>query len=265
MPELAEVAYACKTWRPGLGMEVSQAICHPKSRVFRDLDQDTLARFLSGATLRSSQSHGKQMLFGFSTGWLGLHLGMTGSLTLEDAGYEPAKHDALVLKQSQQTLVFNDPRQFGKLTWDDCGEVPGWWANLPPLMTSPEFSIDLLGTALSKHKRQPIKALLLDQRYFPGMGNWMADEVLWRAGIHPAQLAGQIPPKGQKSLYGQAVFVAQGVMDTVGKRGGDPPDDWLFHARWKDGQTCPKSGITLVREKIGGRTTCWSPTLQPIP
>lgn len=205
------------------------------------------------------------MLFGFSRGWLGLHLGMTGSLSAEPAGYEPAKHDALVLKQSQQTLVFNDPRQFGKLTWDEGGEEPGWWTNLPPLMTSPEFTADLLATALSKHKRQPIKALLLDQRYFPGMGNWMADEVLWRAKIHPAQLSGQIPPKQQQALFEQSVFVAKGAMGSVGKFGGDPPEGWLFHARWKNGQTCPESGKPLVREKIGGRTTCWSPTLQPKP
>ena len=193
---------------------------------------------------------------------MGLHLGMTGWLSVEDENYEDGKHDALVLRQSKRALVFRDPRQFGKLTLDQGKGKPEWWQKLPRLMTGPEFTLELLEEALKRHGRQPIKALLLDQRYFPGMGNWMADEVLWRAGIQPAKLGGKIETSKQKTLFEQIVFVAQGAMESVGKYGGDPPEDWLFHVRWKDGLLCPKSGKPLVREKIGGRTSCWSPTVQ---
>ena len=56
------------------------------------------------------------MLFGFSQGrWLGVHLGMTGSLSVEASDYQISKHDALLLRQNKQTLVFRDPRQFGRL------------------------------------------------------------------------------------------------------------------------------------------------------
>ena len=263
MPELAEVAYACSLWNPGLGSVVEEVICHPKSRVYRELDRKVLEEELVGEKLASAETHGKQMLFGLSGGnWMGLHLGMTGWLSVEDENYEAGKHDALVLRQAKHALVFRDPRQFGKLTLDQGKGKPEWWKELPPLMTEPEFTLELLKKALKRHGRQPIKALLLDQRYFPGMGNWMADEVLWRAGIQPAKLSGKIETSKQKLLLEKIVFVAQGAMDSVGKFGGDPPEDWLFHVRWKDGLLCPNSGEPLVREKIGGRTTCWSPALQ---
>ena len=193
---------------------------------------------------------------------MGLHLGMTGGLFVEARNYKVQKHDALVLRQSQQTLVFKDPRQFGKLSLDTGNHEPVWWRNLAPLMTSGEFTMEILEMSLSRHRRKPIKALLLDQRYFPGMGNWMADEVLWRAEIHPAQLSGQIQESKRKKLFEQIIFVAKGAMNSVGQYGGDPPANWLFHARWKEGQSCPKTGKVLIREKIGGRTTCWSPDLQ---
>ena len=263
MPELSEVAFACKIWNPGLGRKIIEAISHKKSLVYRELERSVLPKELKDATLTHSATHGKQMLFGFSGGrWMGLHLGMSGRLSVETADYEPAKHDALLLRQPGHTLVFQDPRQFGKLTFDKCDSEPEWWLALPPLMTSKEFTLELFSSALERHKRQPIKALLLDQRYFPGMGNWMADEVLWRARIHPAQRAGQISKARRKQLHQQAVFVAQGALDSVGRYGGDPPEGWLFHVRWNDGQYCPKTGEPLVREKIGGRTTCWSPGLQ---
>ena len=51
-------------------------------------------------------------------------------------------------------------------------------------------------------------------------------------------------------------------MNSVGIFGGDPPKNWLFHRRWKDGHLCPKTKTPLLRENIGGRTTCWAPTLQ---
>ena len=263
MPELAEVAYACSLWKSGLGLKMEEVICHSKSRVHRDLDREFLEKELIGEKLTSSETHGKQMLFGFSGGkWMGLHLGMTGWLSVEEEDYAPKKHDALILRQSKQTLVFRDPRQFGKLTLDLGNQKPEWWQNLPPSMTNKMFNLESLKDVLKRHGRQPIKALLLDQRYFPGMGNWMADEVLWRAGIHPAQRSGEIQSSKHKVLFEQIVFVAKGAMESVGKFGGDPPEDWLFHVRWKDGLLCPKTGEALVREKIGGRTTCWSPGVQ---
>ena len=265
MPELAEVAYACSLWNPGLGLKIEEVICHPKSRVYRELDREILKKELQGEKLISGTTYGKQMLFGFAgKKWLGLHLGMTGWLSVESKEYSPQKHDALVLRQQNQTLVFQDPRQFGKLSLDKGEKEPDWWRNLPPSMLSEEFTLDYLKATMKRHGRQPIKALLLDQRYFQGMGNWMADEVLWRAGIHPAQRNGDIKPSKHKTLHEQIVFVAKGAMESVGKYGGDPPEGWLFHVRWKDGLLCPRTGEALMREKIGGRTTCWSPGIQSL-
>ena len=262
MPELAEVAYACTMWEKGLNRPIQSVYTHKTSRVFRDEDR-TCYQQLKGKTLRSAQTHGKQMLFSFSGNlWLGLHLGMTGWLYHEKSGYSPNKHDALLLTQTNQCLVFRDPRQFGRVRLEQGKSVPTWWSELPVSMLSKEFNFEILSNALKRHTKRPLKALLLDQRYFPGMGNWMADEVLWRAKIHPGCLSLILSNQQQKVLFKQILFVANGAIKSVGVHGGDPPANWLFHQRWKDGGICPKSDTPLVRSQIGGRTTCWSPTLQ---
>ena len=107
MPELAEVAYASTRWKAGINLRIQEVTVHPKSRVFREHDRSSFIEGLSGSILRSSQTHGKQMLFGFSGNrWLGLHLGMTGWLHSEPTSYSPAKHDAIVLPNPSKSSSF---------------------------------------------------------------------------------------------------------------------------------------------------------------
>ena len=190
MPELAEVEYYRRQWDIGLAHKVLGIILHGEKRIFRGADLTLLKRVLPGATFLSSEARGKKMLFRFSKGaWLGIHLGMTGKLRVEPPGFAPGKHDHLVLCQSSDALVFADARQFGRVSFHQGKETPAWWQAEGPDLTSPEFTLESLRPFLLRHKRLPIKATLLLQAGFPGVGNWMADEILWRAGIAPAAIS----------------------------------------------------------------------------
>ena len=100
------------------------------------------------------------------------------------------------------------------------------------------------------------------QQAFPGVGNWMADEILWRSRIHPKILAGNLNTYKRKMLYRRTQEVSRDALKVIGSDWNTPPDNWLFNHRWKDGGSCPQTGAPLKREKIGGRTTCWSPKWQ---
>ena len=92
MPELAEVEYYRKQWNCGLDARIEAVAVHPASRVFRGLVAEALSKHLRGAVLLGSETHGKQMMFRFSNEiWLGLHLGMTGELRVEAAGFRPTE------------------------------------------------------------------------------------------------------------------------------------------------------------------------------
>ena len=265
MPELAEVLFASKAWKKGLGQKILKAETINRSRVYRDLDPNLLPVALQGSSMNSSQTHGKKMLFRLSGDrWLGVHLGMTGWLHEESPENPQGKHDALILRQNDRSLIFRDPSQFGRILYHKGKEHPAWWMNLPPEILSDAFSLEAVKGILLRRKRALIKAVLLMQEFFPGIGNWMVDEILWRARIHPAERAGNLSAAKQKALWEETRFVTEGALATVGERGGDPPDDWLFHVRWKDGGICPLSGKPLVRETIAGRTTCWCPIRQRI-
>src|SRR5687768_7942209 len=150
MPELAEVEFIRKQWDPGIRRRVTRVAVHSKTRVFRGEKSTRLVRALTGAKLIGSEARAKQMLFRFATAkgsgkhaWLGIHLGMTGKLRVEDGEFEPARHDHLVLWQAKHALVFTDPRQFGRVRFHFGDDPPEWWTQLPPAVTSDEFTLEL--------------------------------------------------------------------------------------------------------------------------
>jgi formamidopyrimidine-DNA glycosylase len=291
MPELAEVEfYRRRWWEAGARRVVRAAEVEARSRVYRNLAREFaggakgLAKNLAGARLVDSGAEGKQMWFEFRAATphrdvrrtsaeilrLGIHLGMTGELRLEPLDYPARKYDALILRMARQALVFNDPRQFGRVrVWR--GAALRQAQGKPAKILSREFTVERVRGALARHGRAPIKAVLLNQEYFPGVGNWMADEILWRAAVPPKMRAGRLATEaGAKKLRTTIRRVARDALRVIAGAGGklpadlnaNIPDSWLFNHRWEDGGLCPKTKTPLRREEIGGRTTCWSPAWQ---
>lgn len=266
MPELAEVEHARQLWDAGLGDPVTEvAVARPAVRVFRQLDVPALRERLLGQPLAASESRGKQMVFRFGAErriWLGLHLGMEGDLRVEAAGFPAGKHDHLLLRQERRTLVFYDGRHFGRVMFYEGDGVPEWWSKLAPSILSEAFTARGVAEFLARRKRAPLKAVLLMQERFPGIGNWMADEILWRAPFHPAALAGSLDAQDATRLWRTVRHVSRRAIETISEDWGYP-DSWLFSQRWKKTGCCPRCRARLDTAEIGGRTTRWCPQCQP--
>lgn len=275
MPELAEVEYYRKVWNPGLEKKVRQVYLNPHARNFRDCNTLILKQHLKGRVLRSSAAKGKHLLFHFSgNNWLGIHLGMSGKLcrTCIDKDrkdtqsvFKQDKHDHFVLLQSRHVLIFNDSRMFGRICFHHGKEAPEWWRNMPPALSSNNFDRAALKAYLTRRRRSTIKGVLLAQERFPGLGNWMADEILWRARIQPHCHAAQIEGDKLKDLFYAIKEVCRDALNVIGKDWSNPPESWLFNHRWGNKGRCPKTNKLLKRETVSGRTTCWSPAWQQWP
>lgn len=273
MPELAEVEFFRKRWSAGHGAKVLAVRLNEGKKVFRGCAPALVRRRLTGATLLGSETAAKQMLFRFSGGrWVGIHLGMTGELRVEPPDYAASKHDHLILVQQKRQLVFNDPRMFGAVLFHEDNEPPAWWTRIAPAILSRAFTVEAVAIFLKRRARTPIKAVLLMQERFPGIGNWMADEILWRAAIHPKRLAGSLTAVEIRTLHRECRNVCRLALRAIAGAGDYLPPDlnahipksWLFWHRWEPGGLCPRTKKPLVREEVGGRTTCWSPARQKL-
>ena len=275
MPELAEVEWYRKQWDPGLGNVIVDVQLHARKRVFRGTNTGSLRQKLVGKKLLRSTTRGKRMLFTFSgdnpetigareniRSWLGIHLGMTGKIRVESQNFRPDKHDHLVLYQRDRALVFTDSRQFGRVRFHHGEKEPDWWKRENPEIIAPQFDRQFVDRFLDRHRKAPIKAVLLLQSGFSGIGNWMADEILWRAKIHPARPAGKLREHERAALLRETKFVTKRSLETLGRDYSDPPRNWLIHQRWKNEGICPLHRTPLRRATIGGRTTAWCPRCQ---
>ena len=134
---------------------------------------------------------------------------MSGRLAIAAADHEPHKHDHLLIRFPALTLIYNDYRQFGRAHLHDSSDP---WRELPPEVLDRRFSVALVRKLLAKRPRTTLKALILDQSSFPGIGNWMADEICWRMGCHPATPTAQLKAE---SLRKETQFVTRGALRHV--------------------------------------------------
>lgn len=271
MPELAEVEFYRRRWAAGHGENITEVKLNPRARIFRHAEPSEIVRGLTGARLLTSETAAKQMLFRFNRAlWLGVHLGMSGELRVEPPDYVAAKHDHLMLVQPRRTLVFADPRMFGAVLFHRGSKPPAWWTDIAPAILSRAFTVAAVAAFLARRRRAPIKAVLQMQERFPGVGNWMADEILWRARLPPRRAAGSLAADEVRTLHRECRTVCRNALRAIAGVGSRLPPDlnvnipnaWLFHHRWRKGDHCPRCDARLAHAEVGGRTSCWCPRCQ---
>mgnify|MGYP006278770661 FL=1 len=118
-----------------------------------------------------------------------------------------------------------------------------------------------LAERLAKRKT-PIKAVLLDQSFAAGVGNWIADEVLYQAGIDPRRHAASRGGDEIKRLRTKLGSVVRKAVEVNAEKARFPRS-WLFHHRWgKNREALTSRGERIEHLVVGGRTTAWAPSRQ---
>ncbi|KAF5817027.1 putative DNA-(apurinic or apyrimidinic site) lyase, DNA-formamidopyrimidine glycosylase [Helianthus annuus] len=158
-------------------------------------------------------------------------------------------------------LSFNATRQSAKVRLLENPATVAPISELGPDAFLEPMTIDELFDALSK-KKVAIKTLLLDQSFISGIGDWIADEVLYQAKIHPLQAAASIPKEACAALHMSLKEVIEHSVE-VDAVSSHFPVEWLIHYRWckKPGKI---NGMTIEFINAGGRTTAYVPELQKL-
>lgn len=279
MPELPEVETVRRTMERALvGHTLQEVEVASDDIVLSHFPNHAMQDHLIGAQVLGIGRKGKYWWIELNRKpWLFGHLGMAGwirevgqstiriremgEMPLDDENGRPRFLKLSLKTEEGRQIVMTDGRRLSRLWLSDSPETDkrvgqlGFdsWRGLPPA--------NELHNILKKRKA-PLKAILLDQSVFAGVGNWIADEVMLHARLSPHRLGTSLE-ECETSLLKDAI---EHVINVAIEKGADKaqfPEDWLFHARW-GGRSGPPmhQGHTIVREPIGGRTTAWVPDLQ---
>jgi formamidopyrimidine-DNA glycosylase len=278
MPELPEVeAGRAAARRVAIGRRITGVRCADDPIVFEGVPPARFRRALLGRRVREIRRRGKHLWFELDRRpWLCCHFGMTGGF------HTPLGEDVRLVSSGARPRTPAWPPRFTKLrlTFDDAGELviadarrlgrirlrhdP---ANEPPIsllgfdalhdLPSPKRFRELL-----RGRSAPMKALLLDQSFAAGVGNWIADEVLYQAGIDPRRRADSL----SDDEVGRVRAKLKSVVETAVRARADSdrfPRRWLFHDRWgRYADAVTARGEKIRHDTIGGRTTAWVPSVQ---
>jgi formamidopyrimidine-DNA glycosylase len=195
---------------------------------------------------------------------LGIHLGMSGKIVIADANggevdggdYWEGRRRTGDYRWARFTVTFDDggrlmlvdPRRLGRVRLNPPVDQLGPDAEL---ITPTQFR-----AALAAGTATPVKARIMDQRRIAGIGNLLADEILWRARLHPARTVGSLTEPERNRLL-------RATRDTIraALRDGGVHTLTIIPQRRRGG-TCPRDHAPMETGTVGGRTSWWCPVEQ---
>lgn len=290
MPELPEVERAAAILRRvAVGKRVESVESFEDTIVFSDTSHTEFAAELTGREITKAARYGK--VFYMELDGDGrmpvLHFGMTGMLQVKGEqpliygdkkrnkplDTWPPRFTKFILNLSNgesdtepTSVAFTDARRLARirLCAKPLKEPPISELGFDPILSMPIF--DDFQTAVTKRKC-PIKALLLNQSFSAGVGNWVADEVLYHARIHPEHRCNTLDEAHLLSLHTELSNVCKTAV-AVDADSSKFPENWLFKHRWGKGKKehnlkLPSGEPATIKFiTVGGRTSAFVTELQ---
>ena len=272
MPELPEVETIRAGLEPHLVGRTFEHVEIADSRLTRPQDPVEIAAELTGETVEALDRRGKYLVVRFESGRvLLIHLRMTGSvLLLQNGTAEDAYRRAVVRLDNGSDVAYRDVRRFGTWLLLEPGELEPYLAKrigVEPLGRS--LTVTSLVDRLARRKA-PLKALVLDQRLFAGVGNIYADEALWWARLHPVRPGHEVTREELRALVKgirralRLGIARQGatLRDYRGADGAEGAMQTEFRVYGRAGKPCPRCGHEIEKTRVAGRGTWYCPSCQ---
>ncbi|PON90064.1 Formamidopyrimidine-DNA glycosylase [Trema orientale] len=278
MPELPEVEAARRAIEENcLGKKIKRSVVANDSKVIDGVSASDFEAALLGKTIVAAHRKGKNLWLQLdSPPFPSFQFGMAGAIYMKGVAVTKYKRSAVkeddewpskyskvfVELDDGMEFSFTDKRRFAKVRLlKDPASVPPISELGPDALLEP-MTLDDFVASLSK-KKIAIKALLLDQSYISGIGNWVADEVLYQARIHPLQVAASLSKECCATLNKCIKEVIEKAVE-VGADSSQFPNNWIFHSREKKPGKAFVDGKKIEFITAGGRTTALVPELQKL-
>jgi len=255
MPEMADVEVLKRRFNAELkGKKITAVKILNRALV---KGEPGLDKKLTGKKIVEAERYGKYLFVNVGDGFLILHFGLTGHLLFETGKQKPSSEAMLIISVDGVDLIYEAARLFGMAGWCEDQQAFIKEKKLGPdaaSLSQPDFLSILHGV------KGAIKPALMDQHKLAGIGNVYADEILFRAGIHP-----QMPVKGLtlerlRKVHEQVQRVHEDAVK-VGAVRTKMPEGSLMKIR-KTSKVCPKCGGPLELILVGGRETLFCPHCQ---
>jgi len=269
MPELPEVETTRRGIEPHCRGRLVERV-DVRERRLRWPVPDNLETLLRGQRVARVERRAKYLLMRLPAGTLMVHLGMSGSLRMVAPRLAPRRHDHVdIILEGDLCLRFNDPRRFGSMHWLGPGDGHPLLDELGPEPLSAAFDGRRL-YAISRGRKAPVKAFIMDNRVVVGVGNIYANEALYLSGIRPDRAAGRISLARYELLAHHIKLVLASAIEQGGTTlrdfvGGDGKPGYFaqqLRVYGRAGQPCRACSSPLREVRLGQRSSVYCVSCQ---
>jgi formamidopyrimidine-DNA glycosylase len=263
MPELPDLLYVVSRLRESLAGRAVTAERVKEPVVLRFTVRGNLSLLL-GRALQDVFRKSHFVVFRFEGLDLAVNPMLAGRFRLAAPGDKDEASLAFALGLGDVELRYLDDKSMGKaylIATEDWRAIPGMQTGGIDIL-SPEFSRERF-CSLLKHRRDQVRAFLLDKKALDSLGNAYADEVLFEAGIHPKTFCRRLSHDEGVRLHDAIVEVMREAAEEVARR-AEPIEvkvrDFL-KVRLKD--VCPRCGSKIRTAGVKGMDAYFCPRCQP--
>jgi formamidopyrimidine-DNA glycosylase len=277
VPELPEVEFGRKLLdEVVVGRKIERVRCADDRIVYAGTTPATVRRRLKGRKVVAARRKGKYLWLELDQRpWPIFHFGMTGAFRVPDGtplrlesspkvfekDWPPRFAKIHLWLSGGREIVMTNARRLGRirLAADPLEQAPLRGLGFDPHLEMPSLR---QFRQLIARRKGVLKGLLLDQSFAAGVGNWIADEVLFQARLDPQRTVASLDGDEVKRLRQKIGHVIETAV-RVDARKDKFPKAWLFHRRWgKDADAVTTRGDPIEHLTVAGRTTAWVPAVQ---
>ena len=265
MPELPEVETVRRTLKRTILNEEFKEVYIYYPNIIETPTPDLFKEQLKGQKIIDFLRRGKFLIFELTDYYLLVHLRMEGKFFMRKHDDPLTKHEHIAfLFKSGVELRYHDTRKFGRMYLyhkEDAFKMkPVSELGLEPW--DDKLTVDYLRQKY-KHKKLPIKSVLLDQSIITGIGNIYADEILFLSHVNPLKIACDLTKKDCLQIIDNTRNVLMQAIEKGGTTIRSYESSEGVHGRFQESllvhnrehEKCPNCGTEIIKIRVGGRGT----------
>lgn len=244
----------------------------PHKFVWYNRSHEEFAQLTQGKTVGKTWSKGRWMFISLEPGYVLVFGEMGGKLIYHPAGTPMDKKYHLWLDFEDGSFLTAFTQMWGAMELFDAGQEQErqYVKGMRPNPIEPGFTLEYFNNLIDellKGEKRSVKSLLTQDQLIPGLGNAIAQDIMFNAGLHPRRTITDLNPVQRQALYVSIRNTLEEAID----QGGRYDEYDLYgqsgkYVRLMDsksaGQPCPVCQTTIEKMQYLGGACYFCPGCQ---
>ena len=272
LPEVAVLSRQINETLTGKTVRAGSLGNSPHKFVWYNREEEEFAELTQGRTVGEPRPQGRWLSIPLQPGYVLLLGECGGKMLYHPPGGQLPKKYHLYLHFEDDSFFTVTTQMWGAMELFEAGEEQHreYVRDMSTTPAEPEFSyayFDGLVDEIAQGKKRSVKGLLTQDQIIPGLGNAIAQDIMFRARLHPRRAVVDLSPEQRRALY-EAI---RATVDEVIGKGGRYDEFDLYgnrggYVRLMDknaaGKPCTECGTTVEKTQYLGGACYFCPSCQ---